>query len=306
MQTFVRRQAIRFSSGDAECAAWHYPGVNGACVVMAAGFGVPKEPGTDRFAARFHAAGFGVLAFDYRGFGESGGTPRQVVRIRAQLADWAAALEAAAALPGVDPTRLAAWSFSASAGHVVRIAARTPGLAAAIAQTPTVDGRVATRSAGGYQTRGALLRTGARAVLDLARAPFGLPPLLLPLVAVPGRPAVLTTPDGVDADRALDPDGVYENWPRTVAARSILGLPLYRPIGDAARVACPLLVVSCDEDRSAPAGPDVEVAHRAPRGELLRLPGGHYAPFLAGFEKVVTAEIAFLRRHLLAPDAGTL
>ena len=60
-----------------------------------------KEPATDRFAARFHAAGYSVLAFDHRHLGESGGTPRQVVRIREQLADWEAALDFAASLPSV-------------------------------------------------------------------------------------------------------------------------------------------------------------------------------------------------------------
>lgn len=67
------REKVRFSSGGSECAAWHYPGSDGACVIMAGGFAVTKEPGTDLFARRFHDAGFGVLAFDYRGFGESGG-----------------------------------------------------------------------------------------------------------------------------------------------------------------------------------------------------------------------------------------
>ena len=38
------------------------------------------------------AAGFAVLAFDYRRLGESGGHPRQVVRIGEQLADLEAAL----------------------------------------------------------------------------------------------------------------------------------------------------------------------------------------------------------------------
>ena len=72
------RQKAWFASGDEQCAAWHYPSANGACVVMAGGGGITKEPGTDRFAAAFNAAGFGVLAFDYSHFGESGGTPRQV------------------------------------------------------------------------------------------------------------------------------------------------------------------------------------------------------------------------------------
>jgi alpha-beta hydrolase superfamily lysophospholipase len=69
------REKARFASEGTECAAWHYPGTNGACVVMAGGGAVTKEPGTDPFAKRFHEAGFSVLAFDYRRLGESGGRP---------------------------------------------------------------------------------------------------------------------------------------------------------------------------------------------------------------------------------------
>src|SRR5215475_10673095 len=135
--TKAKREGLTFRSGTDDCAAWHYRGSNGACVVMAGGAGVTKEPATDRFAARFHAAGYSVLAFDHRHFGESGGTPRQVVRIQEQLADWEAALDRAASLPGVDPGKIAAWGFSLAAGHLFRLAARAPDqhrLAAVIAQ----------------------------------------------------------------------------------------------------------------------------------------------------------------------------
>src|SRR5205085_6185864 len=109
-----RRVPVRFDSNGSDCAAWHYPGADGACVVMAAGLAVPKEVGTDRFARAFAGAGFHVLAFDYRRLGESGGYPRQIVRIREQLEDWHAALACARQLPRVDPTRIAIWGFSLS------------------------------------------------------------------------------------------------------------------------------------------------------------------------------------------------
>src|SRR5215472_18262542 len=139
----AQRDGISFRSGGDDCAAWHYRGSNSGCVVMAGGAGVTKEPGTDRFATRFHAAGYSVLAFDHRHFGESGGAPRQVVRVREQLADWEAALDCAASLPGVAAGKIAAWGFSLAAGHLFRIAARRPDqrrLAAVIAQAPLVDG----------------------------------------------------------------------------------------------------------------------------------------------------------------------
>lgn len=124
----MHRQKVMFPSGGTRCAAWHHPGTNGACVIMAGGFAVTKEPGTDLFAQCFHEAGFSVLALDYRCLGESGGQPRQVVRIGDQLADRQAAIEFAACLPGVDPARLAAWGFSVSGGHMFRIAAGNPRL----------------------------------------------------------------------------------------------------------------------------------------------------------------------------------
>lgn len=291
---------VRFVSGDADCAALYYPGTNGACVIMAAGGAVTKEPGTDPFAQDFHRAGFTVLAFDYRGLGESSGRPRQVLNVRRQLADWQAAIGHAQTLPGVDPNRLAAWGFSLSGGHIFRVAARNRGLRAAIAQTPLADGPAASRLAARHQTALAMTRLAATGLLDGIGGTLGRPPVLVPLAAEPGTVAMLTTPDANDGDRALNPDNTYPDWQQSVAARSALRLGLYRPGRYAAQVKCPLLVVVCNDDQSALAEPAARAASRAPHGEVLRLPGGHYEPFLGGHDEVVDAELSFLRRHLLA------
>ena len=295
----VERGKVRFVSGDTECAAWHYPGSNSGCVVMAGGFAVTKEPATDLFAKRFCDAGFAILAFDYRRLGESGGRPRQVVRISEQLADWQAAIGFAATLPGVDPARLAVWGFSASGGHIFRVAARNPELSAAIAQTPNADGPAAARNAARHQSPLALLRLTGSGVLDALGGLAGRRPRLVPLAGEPGTVALVTTPDALDGDAALNPDNRYPDWLQAVAARSALPLSFYRPGRDAPRVRCPLLVLVCDQDQTALAGPAAGAAQRAPRAELVRLAGGHYAPFLDGHEQAVEAELSFLRRHLL-------
>jgi pimeloyl-ACP methyl ester carboxylesterase len=299
-------QAVRFVSGDTECAAWHYPGTNGACVIMAGGLAVTKGPGTDLFAARFNAAGFTVLAFDYRHLGNSGGRPRQIQRIREQIADWHAAIAFAPTLPGVDPTRVAIWGFSVSGGHVFRVAARNQEVAAAIAQTPNADGLAATRNAARHQKPLAMLRFTGRAVLDALGTVAGRRPLLVPLAGEPGTVALLTTPDAISGGWALDPDNRYPDWQQELAARSALRVTVYRPGRYASRVRCPLLVLVCDQDQSALAGPAVRAANRAPFGELVRMPGGHYEPFLGGHEQAAEAELSFLRRHLLdRPDETT-
>ena len=61
----------------------------------------------------------------------------------------------------------------------------------------------------------------------------------------------------------------------------------------------------CDRTRPALPEPAARAAQRAPRGELARMPGGHYAPFLTGHEYAIDVEVAFLRRHLLDPDTPT-
>jgi uncharacterized protein len=299
MRGHGEREKVRFVSGDTECAAWHYPGTNGGCVIMAGGFAVTKEPATDVFAKRFHDAGFTVLAFDYRRLGESGGQPRLVVRIGDQLADWQAAIGFAPSLPGVDPARLAIWGFSAAGGQIFTVAARNPALAGAIAQTPNADGPAATRNAIRYQKPLALLRFTGRGLLDALGSPVGRRPRLVALAGPPGTVAILTTPDAVNGADVLNPGNIYPDWLGVVAARSALRLGFYRPGRDASAVRCPLLVLVCDQDQSALAEPAASAAGRAPRGELVRMPGGHYEPFLAGHERAVESELSFLRRHLL-------
>jgi pimeloyl-ACP methyl ester carboxylesterase len=299
-----QREKVRFASGDTSCAAWHYPGSNGGCVIMAGGTSVTKEPASDLFAARFNDAGFAVLAFDHRRFGESGGSPRQIVRFGEQVADWHAAIECAAGLPDVDPDRISVWGFSLAGGHVFRVAADHPRLVCAIAQTPLVDGPAIAPHALRSMTPLSALRLFGRGAADALGSLVGRPPLLVPTAGPRGAVASLTTPDAMDGDRALDPDRRHANWEQTVAARIALQIGGYRPGRHASRIRCPLLVVVCDQDQSVLTDPAVRAARNAPRSEVVHLAGRHYAPFLESHEKAVAAEISFLERHLDPRDPG--
>ncbi len=109
----VRRRKVSFESAGVRCVAWHYQDDNAACIVMAAGLGVPKDPGTSLLAERFNRAGFSVLAFDYRRLGESAGKQRGLVRLGEQLTDFEAAVAHARTLPEVDQIH-ARWPSGAS------------------------------------------------------------------------------------------------------------------------------------------------------------------------------------------------
>jgi uncharacterized protein len=303
----LQRELTTFRSGHDDCAAWHYQGSNGACVVMAGGAGVTKEPASDRFAARFHAAGYSVLAFDHRHLGASGGSPRQVVRIREQLADWEAALSFAASLPGVAAGKIAGWGFSLAAGHLLRLAARPRDqhrLAAVIAQAPLADGAVSSPHALRHETPGVLARFPLVALRDVAGGLAGREPIVVPLAGPRGALAMLTTPDATDCDRALNAANAYPSWQQAIAARSVIPISMYRPGRTARRISCPLLAVISTRDQAVLAAPALKAARQAPGAEILEVDGAHYAAFLDQHETVVAAELDFLRRHLIEDDPG--
>jgi pimeloyl-ACP methyl ester carboxylesterase len=120
----VVRREITFPSGESTCSAWYLPASsevlersNGRpCVVMAHGFSGTRDGGLLPYAEGFAAAGMDVLLFDYRGFGDSTGMPRQLVSYRRQRADYKAAVAAARAINGVDPERIVLWGTSYSGG----------------------------------------------------------------------------------------------------------------------------------------------------------------------------------------------
>ncbi len=302
------RDELTFDSWGERCAAWLYPPRGGGaeaapCVVMAHGFSGTREDGLAPFAERFAAAGLAALVFDYRGFGDSGGEPRQWLDVRRQRQDWAAAIAFARTLDGIDPDRIVLWGTSFSGGHVIDAAARDRRVVAAVAQVPFTDG-LATVAAIPPRTNLALT---AAAVRDLARSRTGGEPLTVPAVGPPGSVAAMSSPDADPGFHAIVGEG--SGWRNEVAARVIPQVLTWRPGRAAARVRCPLLVVVADEDAVTPPAPAASAADAAPRGEIVRLPVGHFDVYGGEwFERAVAAEIEFLERSVPAasPAAASI
>ena len=61
----------------------------------------------------------------------------------------------------------------------------------------------------------------------------------------------------------------------------MLRVATYRPVRSAASVACPLLVCVCEGDQTTPPGAAIKMGERAPRGEVLRYPVGHFEIYSA-------------------------
>ena len=299
----MTHEQLRFTSVGVECDAWHFraaddvlAGAQGRPVaVMAHGLGGTKDSGLEPFAAGLAAGGIDVLAFDYRGFGASDGSPRQVVSMSGQLADYRAAMRAAASLPGVDANRLVLWGVSLSGGTVLAAAAGRADVAAVVALTPLVDGAAAARQAIRSHPPAVLARSAGRGMAGRLAGLRGRAPVMMPLVGRPGEVAALSLP------------GLYEDylsiagptWRNEVAATLTLELGGHRPGRYAKQLRCPLLVQIADLDRSAPPRAAAKAAFRG-RAEVRHYPCDHFDVHVGKpwHEPALAHQVAFLRRRL--------
>jgi pimeloyl-ACP methyl ester carboxylesterase len=119
----------------------------------------------------------------------------------------------------------------------------------------------------------------------------------LPVVGAPGSVAGLTSPDSLDGYASIR--GPDSRWRDAFTARVGLRLGTFRPVRQAARVACPLLVCVAEHDDLTPPAPAIRMAELAPRGELRSYPLTHFSIYTGeGFDQAVSDQSAFLRRHL--------
>ena len=254
---------------------------------MADGFSLTRHDGLLPYAERLAAAGLGVLAFDHRYLGDSGGEPRQRFRKAAQREDWRAAVAHARSVAGVDPERIVLWGFSFAGGHAIETAAADPRVAATLALCPLVDGL-------------------ARALATPPRLSAWLIPRALAdqlgrhnLVAVTGQPgerAAMTLAGEADGFRAVVPEG--SPWRNEISPGVFLSVAMHRPLAHAGKLRSPLWIGRGEADVSVSARSLERLAARAPRAELHRYPGDHFAPFLGDAPDLIAGDqIDFLRRQ---------
>ncbi|KRA37816.1 MULTISPECIES: alpha/beta hydrolase [unclassified Nocardioides] len=292
--TFTRHD-VRFASDGDDCAAWlHLPdGVTSPpVVVLGHGLGATRDMRLDAYGERFAQAGIAALSFTYRHFGDSEGSPRQLLSIKRQLADWDAALAHVQTRTDVDRTRVAVWGSSFGGGHAITVASRHPELSAAVAQCPFTDGLASAKALGARGT----LKVLPLVARDVAAAATGRAPVMIPLAAAPGERALMNAPDALQGYQALVPSG--GTFVNEVAARVAPTITRYRPGKAARRVAPPILFCITNHDTVTPAAQTLAYAKTAPRGEIKEYDAGHFDIYLgAAFEEVVADQVEFLTRH---------
>ncbi len=294
-----------FRSEGTTCAARVYrPAANPSAtddrrpvVVMGHGFGGVRALRLYAYAESFVAAGYLVVVFDYRGFGESDGSPRQLLDVGMQLQDWRSALSFARTQPGADSERIIAWGTSFGGGHVITLAGHGERVAAIIAQVPHVSGPAAVRATGLVPA----LRLLRPALLDQAAALLRRPPVYVDAVGEPGMTAVMTSPDAAPGlARQIAASGrARDDYPAHVAARITLKIGLYSPARHADRVNCPALVQIAAHDAVTPRRVAERAAARMPQSTVHVYDCGHFDPYVEPhFDQVVSDQLEFLRAQV--------
>ena len=141
---------------------------NGAGVVLAHGLGGTMDCGLFDYAQAFADEGFHALVFDYRGFGESDGTPRQFISVPRQREDWRNAIHFLRSHGKLDAERICLWGMSFSGGHVIHLAKDDLKIRAVVAQVPLID-PVLTANVGNYQRGPAHSQALMKAIIKRAK-----------------------------------------------------------------------------------------------------------------------------------------
>jgi uncharacterized protein len=263
---------------------------------MAHGFGGTRDSGLLPFAEAYADAGLDVLLFDYRGFGDSTGEPRQLAWPPRQREDYRAAVEFARTLDGVDPDRIVLWGTSWSGGHVVYVAGDDPRIAAVISQAADLDGARTLMRVGEYVGRAQQLRLTLLGLRDAIGSLRGREPLMIPTVNAPGELGAMTSEEAEPGMRAI----AGPSWRNEVTARAAFAEWTNRAITRMDELRCPILVQIADRDSVAPASAARAAAWRAKgRVEVREYPCAHFDIYVGEWrDRAIADQLLFLRRHL--------
>ena len=272
---------------------------------MGHGFSATREMVADRYADAFRDAGVAVLLYDHRGFGASGGEPRQQIDPWMQARGYRDAVAHASTIDDVDPARIALWGDSYSGGVALVVAALDDRVAALVVQVPALGERVPPDDPDGSLRESIEEQVRAGSIEPTADEVNGPMPVVWddqdrrPSALVPETAFRWFTGYGTR------PDTNWTNEVTVVRPEHPVG---WYPGLCAPNVSCPTLFVVSPEDemvRSSPAVARDAYERLSGPAEWLEIPGGHfgllYYPSEA-FDEAASAQSRFLTATLLADD----
>ncbi|KAH6949130.1 alpha/beta superfamily hydrolase [Fusarium avenaceum] len=300
----LSRQDVEFRACDGIILrGWLYPQQETSpCIIMTHGLGGTRHFLLPNFASSFQDAGYVVLLYDNRNWGDSDGLPRQESNPPLQQADYYDAFNYAATIPCVDKDKIVYWGSSFSGGNVIYAAAIDKRIKAAIIQCPAVSG----------ETRSLAFKDRIPTLLeDRGRITSGLDPPTVPLIAADRESSHPTTTNAMfptkDAYDILSLQKTCgSRWENYITSQTQLHMLSFEGQSMIHRVSpTPLLFVVPGNDVLVTTASQMNAFNKArePK-ELLYLDGcGHFDLYRGDyFEKNIKVQIDFLDRYVKSQD----
>lgn len=248
---------------------------------------------------RYHEAltdaGFVVLVFDYRGFGDSEGD-RTLLSPRRQLADLQSAVTFLESRDDVLRDAIGVFgSGGTGGGNAVLLAATDPRVRAAVSQLPVADGGDwLHRMRSEYEWLDFLAALRADGAERVASGGTGR-------LVNPREEIMVPTAERRASSVKSDVDDRVPTKVRLSCAQEIID---YRPIDAAARLTTPLLVIAVEDDATTPTDHAVALyeAARGPKELILQRHTSHYASYDRYWQQTTPRIVAWFDRYLGAAD----
>lgn len=239
---------------------------------------------------RLTDAGFTVLIFDYRGFGDSDGD-RGVLSPRDQLEDLVNAVTYLQTLDDVDSHRIGVFgSGGTGGGNAVLLAALDDRVRCGVAQVPVADGADwLRRMRREYEWYEFLDRLDADRRLRVTTGSGTL--------VHPREDIMVPTPERRETSVKKDVDDRIPSAIPLSAADEILA---YRPL-DAAPRARNLMVIAVEDDATTPTDHAVALYEAAPEPKklIMQRMTTHYAAYRQHGDVVIPEIVAWFEEHLV-------
>ena len=234
----------------------------GKAAVVTGAWMTIKEQMPGRYAQELAQRGIVALAFDFRGWGESGGQPRAMENPKAKTDDIRAAVAFLATRSDVNPQAISGLGICASAAYMAEAAATTPALRSVALVAPWLHDRAIVNAVyGGEASVQSLIQVGRQAEAHFKATGQQT---LLPAASTTDKSAVMfNVPYYTEPERGLIPQ--WENQFNVASWEAWLTLDA---MPTAPRLKAPVLVVHSDAAAIPQGARQFYAAVTAPKQQL--------------------------------------